>query len=134
MPTFIDQMNAQAKAQSTANCGHYVRMGLAAAGVELGGYGTPGGGFRPLLTSKGASVVASAPGGSGNSPENYQPQPGDVAVFEPTGAHISGHIEVWNGSKWVSDFTQNAYTPYTNQGVTSRATTPPSTIYRFPGR
>lgn len=38
--------------------------------------------------------------------KNYVPQKGDVVVFPRVNNHIWGHIAMWNGSQWVSDFKQ----------------------------
>jgi hypothetical protein len=40
-------------------------------------------------------------------------QVGDVAVFQPAQGHSkSGHIEMWDGTRWVSDFKQQHFSPY----------------------
>jgi hypothetical protein len=31
---------------------------------------------------------------------------GDIVVFQPIGGRRFGHIAIWNGSQWVSDFKQ----------------------------
>lgn len=33
--------------------------------------------------------------------------PGDIGVLNATKAHEYGHVQVWNGHQWVSDFFQN---------------------------
>jgi len=40
-----------------------------------------------------------------NSPEKWQV--GDVVAVDYTGGKPYGHIQVWTGFKWMSDFTQN---------------------------
>ena len=37
---------------------------------------------------------------------NYVPQKGDLIVFPAIGKHIWGHIQMWDGKQWVSDFRQ----------------------------
>lgn len=39
-------------------------------------------------------------------PQNYQPQVGDVIVFNRTPSNPHGHIQIWTGAQWVSDFKQ----------------------------
>lgn len=34
------------------------------------------------------------------------PQKGDVSIFPYTKNHIFGHIAMWNGEQWISDFKQ----------------------------
>ena len=36
----------------------------------------------------------------------YKPQKGDIVVFPKVKNHIWGHIAMWNGKQWVSDFRQ----------------------------
>ena len=31
---------------------------------------------------------------------------GDIVVFQPIGGRKFGHIAIWNGSQWISDFKQ----------------------------
>jgi hypothetical protein len=73
--------------------------------------------YGPFLLKKGAQVV---PGG-----DDYTPQKADIAVFDGTDAHPHGHIQIFTGTQWVSDFKQNRFSPY-------KTDIPPSTIYRFP--
>jgi hypothetical protein len=40
-----------------------------------------------------------------NSPDKWQI--GDVVAVDYTGGKLYGHIQVWTGFKWMSDFTQN---------------------------
>lgn len=39
--------------------------------------------------------------------QEYKPKIGDIAVFPPHLHHIFGHIAIYNGEQWVSDFKQN---------------------------
>lgn len=38
--------------------------------------------------------------------EAYTPQKGDICVFPHVKHHIFGHIAMWNGEQWISDFKQ----------------------------
>ncbi|WP_431216258.1 hypothetical protein ACQ86N_17455 [Puia sp. P3] len=42
---------------------------------------------------------------------DYTPTNGDVVVFEGFEGHENGHIAMYNGTQWVSDFKQNYFTP-----------------------
>ena len=33
---------------------------------------------------------------------------GDIVVFQPIGKRYFGHIAMWNGKQWVSDFKQRS--------------------------
>lgn len=44
---------------------------------------------------------------------------GDIVVFQPIGGRRFGHIAIWNGSQWVSDFKQRnliVHSDYLNDG------------------
>ena len=38
--------------------------------------------------------------------ENYIPEKGDIVVFPKIASHPYGHIAMWTGNQWVSDFKQ----------------------------
>lgn len=40
------------------------------------------------------------------STAGYTPRTGDVCVFPSVDGHIWGHVALWNGHQWVSDFKQ----------------------------
>jgi hypothetical protein len=44
---------------------------------------------------------------------------GDIVVFQPIGGRKYGHIAIWNGKQWVSDFKQRnliVHSDYLNDG------------------
>lgn len=41
--------------------------------------------------------------------EGYKHQVGDIVVFPNIGKHKFGHIAMWNGKQWVSDFKQKNF-------------------------
>ena len=59
------------------------------------------------------------------NPENYVPKPGDTMVFQSTPGHEHGHIQAYDGPKWISDYTQNNTIPPSYKSA-------PYTIYRAP--
>ncbi|EAI0947992.1 hypothetical protein E1I37_08510 [Campylobacter coli] len=40
------------------------------------------------------------------------PEVGDISITQRFGNHKYGHIAIWNGSNWVSDFKQNSVSIY----------------------
>lgn len=45
---------------------------------------------------------------------------GDIVVFQPIGGRKYGHIAIWNGKQWVSDFKQRnliVHSDYTKEGA-----------------
>ena len=43
---------------------------------------------------------------------DMQPQVGDVVVYNRTSNRPHGHIQIFDGRDWVSDFRQNSISPY----------------------
>ena len=112
-------MDDHALTRSSHHCAMYCRMGLEAAGLNTADRPQSGdaGDYGPFLLRHSAQIV---------SPDSYVPQVGDVVVFDKTDRHPYGHIEMYDGSHWVSDFMQHSISPYHDAG-----TTPPFTIYRL---
>jgi hypothetical protein len=108
----------------SGRCAHYCRLGLEAGGFGKSDDARPvyAGDYGPFLTKRGASQVAEGvemvPG------KDYVPQQGDVAVFARTAAHIAGHVQIYDGTQWISDFKQARFSPYHEPE--------PYKIYRFP--
>jgi hypothetical protein len=112
-------MDAHALTRSSHHCAMYCRLGMEAAGINTGDRPRSGdaGDYGPFLLRHGAQTV---------SQDSYSPQVGDVVVFDKTGEHPNGHIEMYDGHHWVSDFMQHSFSPYRNAD-----STPPYTIYRL---
>jgi hypothetical protein len=114
-----DWMDAHVLTQSSHHCAMYCRLGMEAAGLSTQDRprSGDGGDYGPFLLRHGAQVVA---------PDSYTPQVGDTVVFEKTAQHPHGHIEIYDGKQWLSDFKQHSFSPYRDA-----ASTPPFTIYRL---
>ena len=104
-------------------CAKFVRKAIEAGGVPINRSlnSTPGGiqsakGYGPILTD--ACFGALPPGA--------EPQAGDVAVFPAIPGHSHGHISMFDGTDWYSDFKQNDI----YAGSAYRNTNAPYTIYR----
>ena len=112
-------MDAHALTRSTHHCAMYCRLGLEAAGLNTADRPASGdaGDYGPFLLKHGAQTVPQ---------EGYTPQVGDVVVFSKTSQHPYGHIEMYDGRNWVSDFKQHSFSPYRDAG-----SAPPYTIYRL---
>jgi RHS repeat-associated protein len=105
-----------AEPHSLGKCAAYCRRAFEAGGVDTNGHPVDAKDWGPTLLKNGASVI---------SPDGYAPQKADVAVFAGSDAHPYGHITIYDGKQWVSDFKQRNMSPY-------RSGTTPVTIYRFP--
>jgi hypothetical protein len=65
-------------------------------------------------------------------PPDYTPQKGDVVVIQPiSGQNPAGHIAMYDGKQWVSDFRQNRDI-WSNRHYEERGTS--YKIYRHPNR
>lgn len=111
----INTLNSQAQATSQGQCAKYVRIALQDAGYTSLATNHPVSAYQygPYLTNLGFASV------SGSS---YQA--GDVAVFQPVSGHTHGHIAMYNGTQWVSDYKQQ--TIYASQAYKSGS----FTVYR----
>lgn len=83
--------------RSKGLCAQYVRLALEAGGCNTWGHPFTADGYNEFLKSLDFSVV---------DKNNYRPQTGDVVVFSSVKGHPYGHIAMWNGRQWVSDFRQ----------------------------
>ena len=87
---------------SSGHCAMHVSMALEFGGFDVKGHPVPAYRYNGFLQKKGWKEI---------SPIGYIPQKGDIIVMRPfvgRKEHPSGHIQMWNGSQWVSDFKQNA--------------------------
>jgi len=112
-------MDAHALTRSTHHCAMYCRLGMEAAGLNTADRPQSGdaGDYGPFLLRHGAQTI---------SQDSYIPQVGDVVVFDKTSQHPFGHIEMYDGHHWVSDFMQHNMSPYRDAN-----SAPPFTIYRL---
>jgi len=115
----IAWLDSHAHLHSIRRCAAAVRQAMEAAGIQTADRPLSGdaGDYGPFLLRHGARVV---------QPESYEPHAGDIAVFDKSDDHRAGHIQVFDGEHWVSDFVQHSFSPYREQ-----ASTPPAKVYRM---
>jgi type VI secretion system secreted protein VgrG len=83
---------------SVGLCAHYVRMAIAAGGISINPYPALAKLYGPYLGANGFAAL---------SQDNYAPAKGDVIVLQNyPGGDTAGHIAMYDGSQWVSDFKQ----------------------------
>ena len=91
---------------SIGYCGRYVANALQAVGFKFARQGsaymfhTKG-----ILKGMGFGLVSQGQKG-------YAPQKGDVCVINRFGSHEHGHICIYDGKNWISDFVQRNPSPY----------------------
>lgn len=99
----IARLQNRAKKHPGKECGVYVREAIEAGGIRMNRAlnSTEDGsafGFGPILRDTGFRTVA--PG--------EKPQKGDVVVFQATEGHKYGHVAMFDGKQWISDYKQNS--------------------------
>lgn len=109
-------VTTHAEKGSLGLCARYCRLAFEAGGVNTSGHPTDAKDYGPLLLRDGALQL---------DPTGYVAQLTDVVVFDGSAAHPHGHIAIFNGTQWVSDFVQRNMCPY--------VVAPPFHLYRFPG-
>jgi hypothetical protein len=119
MQTAIKTLQDSAHAKSQGQCAHNVRIALDAGGLDTGDRPDSAKYYGAFLQRHGAVVVTS---------DHYQAQAGDIAVFLGNADHPAGHVQMYDGSVWISDFKQPSFDPYSRAHPGGA-----STIYRFPG-
>lgn len=109
--------------KSVGSCAKYVRMMMEAGGLNTDGRPVSAYQYVNFLPQKGFKHIASL-----NTKQEQaswsasSAKPGDIAVMSH-GKH--GHICMWSGKKWLSDFAQNNMWPYSGDGKVN--------IFRFNG-
>lgn len=114
-------LRKNAKAHSLGRCAHHVRLALEAGGAKTSGHPAHAKDWGGVLLRNGYQKIGVI------SLQSYSARAGDIAVIQPyTGGSISGHIQVWDGQHWISDFVQRDFWP--GQGY--RRAKPSFAIYR----
>lgn len=86
-----------AESKSTGYCAKYIREALEAGGFNTSGHPSSAHEYDTYLKKMGFVEV---------DKKNYVPQPGDIVVHEAIPGHSDGHISMYDGSNWYSDFKQ----------------------------
>ena len=100
-------LNENAEPTPIKKCATYVRLAMEAGGMDTLGRPDSACNYDKFLPKKGFTEVEIT------SLEDYKPQKGDIAVFEAfmgkNSYHKHGHIQMYNGKQWVSDFKQRDF-------------------------
>ena len=117
----LKHLDAHAGDSSLGKCAQFVRKAVEAGGLTL----------ERHISAKdyGSSFIKAGFQALASTPTVFTP--GDVAIIQPIPGHPHGHICMFNGTMWKSDFKQpHGYYP----GPTYRKLKPAVTFYRYPMR
>jgi len=94
--TASNWIKSHAEPGPTHNCATYVRRAILAGGVNVPTTHNAKD-YGPMLEHAGFRKI----------PATVPPQAGDVVVIQPyPGGHPAGHIALYDGQDWYSDFKQ----------------------------
>lgn len=94
--------------KSSHTCAKAVRQFINAGGLDTPGHPIAAQDYIEYLPKIGFQLINTV-----QSNEHFEAEPGDIAVMR----HWKyGHICMWDGSNWVSDFRQNRMYPYDGIG------------------
>jgi len=98
----VEHLNKQAKSKSIERCALYVRQAINAGGI----FGLRGDAMTYYNEKKLEIAGFTKIGDDINSIELKK---GDIVAFAAVKGHSYGHIAMWNGEQWVSDFKQKSF-------------------------
>lgn len=118
----VEYLTTHASDHSLGRCAEYTRHAIEAGGVTLQRHNSAKD-YGPSLIKVGFVALFES------SPDSfYFHQAGDVAIVQPIKGHPHGHMCMYNGANWVSDFVQyrGVY-----PGPSYRKANPPFAVYRY---
>jgi len=91
--------------EKAGNCAKAVRLAIGAGGRDVPNarYAKD---YGPNLVQAGYTRLEA------NAREAYTPQRGDVIIYPAAAKHPHGHMEMYDGKQWVSDFKQKGPVPF----------------------
>jgi hypothetical protein len=112
----VEYLNAKARPHSVSRCAEFVRSAIEAGGIQLVRRRSAKD-YGPSLEMSGFAIV-----------ETVLFVMGDVGIIQPVPSNQHGHMAMYNGTNWVSDFKQmHGLYP----GPTYRRMKPDFSIYRY---
>ncbi len=112
----VSHLRRRAKKQPAPpwECAEYTRQAIEAGGILLE--------RTRYAKDYGASLERA---GFRRLPASERPRAGDVVIFSAFGRHRDGHMAMFDGTQWISDFLQPHFWPSRDyEGA-------PYTIYRY---
>ena len=115
MDAAVRTLISNAHSSSTGYCAAYVARALKAGGFSFQNQAS-----AYMYRSNG--ILVSIGYREISRPGSFKK--GDITVTDRNSAHPHGHIAMWSGSNWISDFVQNSEYVYRNNQ-------PPVYYYRY---
>jgi len=91
----VEYISLHSERKSKGRCAYYVRKALIAGGIPAY-IKAPACLYSKILPLYGFKMIP--------HPSTYRE--GDIVIFPSVKNHPYGHIAMWNGKQWVSDFKQ----------------------------
>lgn len=111
----IKHLVSSASGKSLHQCAKYVRQAIEAGGVSTVGRPVSACKYKSFLPTIGFNSIGKITGKvNQDNWSKKNARPGDIAVMDH-GEH--GHICMWSGNQWISDFKQNHMWPYGGDGT-----------------
>lgn len=114
----VSKLNGNVASKSLGKCAKYVRIAIEAGGLSTEGRPVSAKNYDKFLPKLGFTEITTT---------NYTPLKGDISVIQSIEGYIHGHICMYDGSQWVSDFKQRTMMP----GSAYRKNPPRYNIYRW---
>jgi hypothetical protein len=114
----VAYLNTHANIHSLGRCAEYVRKAIEAGGVKV---------VRQVSAKDYGSSLKAL--GFVTLIGNLNPVAGDVVIIQPIDGHPHGHMAMFSGNVWISDFKQN-HGLYPSPAY--RKLKPSFAIYRYP--
>ena len=98
----VEHLNKKAKSKSIERCALYVRQAINAGGIfGLNGHAMTYYNEKKLEIAGFTKI--------GDDINSIGLKKGDIVAFAAVKGHSYGHIAMWNGEQWVSDFKQKSF-------------------------
>lgn len=111
----IEYGNTHLLSKTSGQCAKHVRLMLEAGGLDTTGRPVAACNYDTFLPKIGFTQIATL--NNRLSQTEFSKKSviiGDIAVMD----HAKyGHICIWNGKNWISDFRQNNMWPYSGNGI-----------------
>ncbi|HTE01718.1 MAG TPA: DUF6443 domain-containing protein [Mucilaginibacter sp.] len=127
IPAAVANLNANSldhyEKNKCGKCAMHVRKAIEAGGINTANHPVAAKDYAPYLKDWGFKII---------SPKDYSADMGDIRVWQPYFGDKNnyGHIDMFNGKQWVSDFKENNFYPgrgYQDNNASYQ-------IFRWPGK